>query len=94
MPSALPCGFFPCPPSPSPLSWCAGDGVRALIPGRPSSVVSALSALFTTITGKTPRFRSGGGSVPENLALQNIQARIRMVLAFMLAQLMNWVRGR
>uniref|UniRef100_A0A061S1R4 Glutamine-dependent NAD(+) synthetase n=2 Tax=Tetraselmis sp. GSL018 TaxID=582737 RepID=A0A061S1R4_9CHLO len=58
------------------------------------SVVSALSALFTTITGKTPRFRSGGGSVPENLALQNIQARIRMVLAFMLAQLMNWVRGR
>ena len=30
----------------------------------------------------------------ENLALQNIQARIRMVLSFVLAQLMPWVRGR
>jgi NAD+ synthase (glutamine-hydrolysing) len=26
--------------------------------------------------------------------LQNIQARLRMVLAFMLAQLLPWVRGR
>lgn len=30
----------------------------------------------------------------ENLALQNIQARLRMVVAFLLAQLMLWVRGR
>eukprot|EP00192_Tetraselmis_astigmatica_P007759 CAMPEP_0117672142 /NCGR_PEP_ID=MMETSP0804-20121206/13736_1 /TAXON_ID=1074897 /ORGANISM="Tetraselmis astigmatica, Strain CCMP880" /LENGTH=695 /DNA_ID=CAMNT_0005480703 /DNA_START=32 /DNA_END=2119 /DNA_ORIENTATION=- len=58
------------------------------------SVVSALMSLFAAITGKTPHFRVNGGSVPENLALQNIQARIRMVLAFMLAQLTNWVRGR
>ncbi len=34
-----------------------------------------------------------GGSAAENLALQNIQARLRMVLAFLLAQLMPWVRG-
>jgi NAD+ synthase (glutamine-hydrolysing) len=28
------------------------------------------------------------------VALQNIQARLRMVLAFLLAQLMPWVQGR
>jgi len=58
------------------------------------TVVSALVALFATITGKTPKFRVDGGCTAENLALQNIQARIRMVLAFFLAQLVNWVRGR
>ena len=35
-----------------------------------------------------------GGSAPENLALQNIQARLRMVIAFLFAQLTPWVRGR
>eukprot|EP00898_Chlorokybus_atmophyticus_P003430 jgi/Chlat1/4088/Chrsp26S04007 len=35
-----------------------------------------------------------GGSHAENLALQNIQARLRMVTAYMLASLMPWVRGR
>lgn len=38
--------------------------------------------------------QSDGGSHAENLALQNIQARLRMVLAFFLAQLMPWVRGK
>lgn len=38
--------------------------------------------------------QSDGGSSAENLALQNIQARLRMVLAFFLAQLMPWVRQR
>ena len=38
--------------------------------------------------------QADGGSNAENLALQNIQARLRMVLAFMLAQLMPWVRDR
>ncbi|KAK9857601.1 hypothetical protein WJX84_007195 [Apatococcus fuscideae] len=50
--------------------------------------------LFTLITGKEPHFRVDGGSTAENLALQNIQARLRMVLAFLLAQLGPWVRGR
>jgi hypothetical protein len=44
--------------------------------------------------GRLPRFSVDGGSAAENLALQNIQARLRMVLAFLLAQLMPWVRGR
>ena len=35
-----------------------------------------------------------GGSNIENLGLQNIQARIRMVLAFMLASLMPWVHNK
>lgn len=30
----------------------------------------------------------------ENLGLQNIQARVRMVLAFMLASLMPWVHNK
>ncbi|KAF9977179.1 glutamine-dependent NAD(+) synthetase [Actinomortierella ambigua] len=57
-------------------------------------VVSALQALFTLITGRTPAFRAHGGSNVENLALQNIQARLRMVIAYLLAQLLPWVRGR
>ena len=57
-------------------------------------VVSAWRTTFETLTGKRPRFRVQGGSNAENLALQNIQARSRMVLAYFLAQLLPWVRGR
>ncbi|KAG5249468.1 glutamine-dependent NAD(+) synthetase [Salix suchowensis] len=49
-------------------------------------VVSALLTLFQTLTGKRPRYK--------NLGLQNIQARIRMVLAFMLASLLPWVHNK
>lgn len=35
-----------------------------------------------------------GGSNVENLSLQNIQARIRMVIAFMLASLLPWVHSK
>ena len=57
-------------------------------------VVNAVVKLFTSITGKTPQFKVHGGSYRENLALQNIQARFRMLLSYMLAQLLLWVRGR
>ncbi|CAL5356336.1 unnamed protein product [Camellia sinensis] len=57
-------------------------------------VVSALLSLFQTLTGKQPRYKVDGGSNIENLGLQNIQARIRMVLAFMLASLMPWVHNK
>eukprot|EP00180_Rhodochaete_pulchella_P001912 Plantae.Rhodophyta-Rhodochaete_pulchella.ctg2878.p1 GENE.Plantae.Rhodophyta-Rhodochaete_pulchella.ctg2878~~Plantae.Rhodophyta-Rhodochaete_pulchella.ctg2878.p1 ORF type:complete len:300 (-),score=21.85 Plantae.Rhodophyta-Rhodochaete_pulchella.ctg2878:847-1719(-) len=40
-----------------------------------------------------PRFRTSGGSYRENIALQNIQARLRMVLAYLFAQLIPWARG-
>lgn len=57
-------------------------------------VTSAILKTFTTLTGKTPQFKAHGGTVTENLALQNIQARTRMVMAYLLAQLLPWVRGR
>ncbi|KAK1382347.1 Glutamine-dependent NAD(+) synthetase [Heracleum sosnowskyi] len=57
-------------------------------------VISALLTLFQTLTGKRPRYKLDGGSNIENLGLQNIQARIRMVLAFMLASLMPWVHSK
>ncbi|MEM8861161.1 MAG: NAD(+) synthase [Chloroflexota bacterium] len=57
-------------------------------------VVNALIDLFIAITEKRPKFKTDGGSHAENLALQNIQARSRMVIAYFLAQLLLWVRGR
>ena len=56
-------------------------------------VVSAMTTLFSLVTGKTPKFRVYGGTNAENLALQNIQARLRMVVAYMLASLLPWVRS-
>ncbi|KAK7912856.1 hypothetical protein WMY93_013067 [Mugilogobius chulae] len=40
------------------------------------------------------KFRANGGSHRENLALQNVQARVRMVLAYLFAQLCLWARGK
>ena len=57
-------------------------------------VVTAVQKLFTRVTGQTPRFKVHGGSEAENVALQNIQARERMVLSYLLAQLLLWVNGR
>jgi NAD+ synthase (glutamine-hydrolysing) len=45
-------------------------------------------------TGFTPRFRSDGGAPAENLALQNIQARTRMVVSYYYAQMLPTVRQR
>ena len=48
--------------------------------------------MFETITGKEPKFEVYGGSYIEDLALQNIQARQRMVLSYLMAQLVPWVK--
>ncbi|CAG9792072.1 unnamed protein product [Diatraea saccharalis] len=58
------------------------------------AAVSAVIGIFTTATGLVPKFRAKGGCPRQNLALQNIQARLRMVLSYLFAQLMLWVRGR
>ncbi|RHZ47856.1 hypothetical protein Glove_566g13 [Diversispora epigaea] len=58
------------------------------------NVVTSIYTLFNFVTNKTPRFRVNGGSDVENLALQNIQARLRMVLAYLFAQLLPWVRNK
>lgn len=56
-------------------------------------VVNALLKTFTLLTGKTPKYQSQGGTASEDLALQNIQARLRMVMAYLCAQLFPWLRG-
>lgn len=58
------------------------------------SAVSTILNIFNTVTGLTPKFRTQGGCPRQNLALQNIQARLRMVLSYLFAQLMLWVRNR
>lgn len=58
------------------------------------TAVAAVVGIFRTLTGKVPRFLSRGGTTAEDLALQNIQARLRMVMAYLLAQLLPWVRAR
>lgn len=58
------------------------------------SVVSSLLSLFETLTGKRPRYKVDGGTNVENLGLQNIQARVRMVIAFLLASLLPWVHSK
>lgn len=57
-------------------------------------IITAVISVFTLVTGLQPKFSVHGGSTRENLALQNVQARIRMVVAYLLAQLMLWARGR
>ncbi|KAH8603085.1 glutamine-dependent NAD(+) synthetase [Bisporella sp. PMI_857] len=58
------------------------------------SVVSAITRVFTLATSFTPRFTVHDGTGAENLALQNIQARSRMVLTYMFAQLLPLIRKR
>jgi NAD+ synthase (glutamine-hydrolysing) len=59
-----------------------------------NTLVTSVRDLFAFVTGMRPQFRAHGGSGAENLALQNIQARLRMLLAYLFAQLLPWVRGR
>ena len=58
------------------------------------SLVAAIFTLFVRLTGKTPKFKVEGGREVENKAMQNIQARLRMVLSYFLAQLLPWTRGK
>jgi NAD+ synthase (glutamine-hydrolysing) len=59
------------------------------------AAVGALLWVFAAFVshGRLPRFSSRGGTPTEDLALQNLQARLRMVLAYLLAQLLPWLRG-
>ncbi|XP_061434893.1 glutamine-dependent NAD(+) synthetase [Lethenteron reissneri] len=58
------------------------------------AAVQAVVSVLRVATGLTPRFLAHGGSARENLALQNVQARVRMVLSYLFAQLGLWARGR
>ncbi|ROL41207.1 Glutamine-dependent NAD(+) synthetase [Anabarilius grahami] len=56
--------------------------------------VKGMLGIFSVVTGKWPQFRANGGSARENLALQNVQARVRMILAYLFAQLCLWAQGK
>ncbi|RYH28661.1 hypothetical protein EON65_11370 [archaeon] len=56
-------------------------------------IVATMLKVFSLISGRVPRFTVQGGTMGEDLALQNIQARIRMVMAYLCAQLFPWLRG-
>ncbi|XP_028649625.1 glutamine-dependent NAD(+) synthetase isoform X1 [Erpetoichthys calabaricus] len=58
------------------------------------TAVKAVMGIFSIVTGKWPKFRVNGGTTRENLALQNVQARVRMVLAYLFAQLSHWAKGK
>ncbi|XP_038664329.1 glutamine-dependent NAD(+) synthetase [Scyliorhinus canicula] len=58
------------------------------------AAVKAVIGIFSLVTGKSPQFSVHGGCRRENLALQNVQARIRMVVAYLFAQLCLWTSGK
>lgn len=58
------------------------------------TVVTAVTSLFNVVTLFSPQYTVHGGTIAENNALQNIQARLRMVLAYLFAQLLPMVRKR
>ena len=45
----------------------------------------SIVGIFSKATGKTPQFEMHGGTTNEDLALQNIQARVRMVVSYLMA---------
>ncbi|PHH85530.1 hypothetical protein CDD83_289 [Cordyceps sp. RAO-2017] len=57
------------------------------------AAVDAHEAIVAAALRFRPRFRVDGGSPAEDLALQNLQARNRMVLQYALAQLLTTARG-
>eukprot|EP00003_Mantamonas_plastica_P008878 TRINITY_DN1795_c0_g1_i3.p1 TRINITY_DN1795_c0_g1~~TRINITY_DN1795_c0_g1_i3.p1 ORF type:complete len:636 (+),score=202.23 TRINITY_DN1795_c0_g1_i3:272-2179(+) len=57
-------------------------------------MVSSVMTVFSDNYDQTPRFKVHGGTNTENLALQNVQARSRMLLSYLLAQLTQWTRKK
>eukprot|EP00039_Didymoeca_costata_P032980 m.40185 g.40185 ORF g.40185 m.40185 type:complete len:696 (-) comp9635_c0_seq2:197-2284(-) len=57
------------------------------------SAVEQVVSVFEVATGKRPIYKVFGGSHIENIALQNIQARLRMVFSYLFALLLPWIRG-
>jgi NAD+ synthase (glutamine-hydrolysing) len=55
-------------------------------------IVGSFVQTFEQMTNKRPKFEAHGGTMTEDLALQNIQARSRMVYAYEIAQLLPWIR--
>lgn len=58
------------------------------------TAVQAIVGIWTATMRLVPKFRVNGGTENENMALQNVQARLRMVIAYFFAQLTLWAVGR
>lgn len=58
------------------------------------SVFEAQKGLIAQTHGFQPKFKVHGGSNTENLMLQNIQARTRMITAYQYASTLPMIRGR
>jgi NAD+ synthase (glutamine-hydrolysing) len=56
-------------------------------------IVESALTIFSSITNFIPKFKVYGGTSQENLALQNLQARIRMVMSYLFAQLIPLCRN-
>ena len=69
--------------------------VNVLVDAIVAAVIMLFSVFSLSKTGvsRIPRFLNQGGTRTEDLALQNIQARVRMVVSYMLAQLLPWLRS-
>ena len=57
-------------------------------------IIDVCISVFTGVVNRLPKFGADGGTARENLALQNIQARLRMVMAYFFAQLVLWTQNR
>ncbi|KAG8184684.1 hypothetical protein JTE90_013077 [Oedothorax gibbosus] len=58
------------------------------------TIIDAILTVVMLATGITPKFRAYGGTERENLVLQDVQARIRMVIAYFFAELVLWTKNR
>lgn len=58
------------------------------------TIIHSMLQIYKLATGKTLHYKSSGGSNTENIALQNIQARLRMVMSYLFAQTLPWVYGK
>ena len=57
-------------------------------------ITGALKNCFIKTFNKEPKFIIEGGSSVEDLALQNIQSRVRMCIGYLVAGLANWAREK
>ncbi|CAG9321354.1 unnamed protein product [Blepharisma stoltei] len=58
-------------------------------------IVESFIGLFTRLSkSKRPEFKANGGTWIEDLALQNIQARSRMIAAYLMGQLLPWHQNK
>lgn len=60
-------------------------------------IIEAVLDMFAKMidpAGRRPQFLVNGGSNTQDLALQNLQARLRMVIAYLCGQLSPWIRGK